>query len=62
MKLIDKSTGAVVKTYDPTDSGILQAMMDGRRHSKTHILVTDDGARVDLHTHGGYANVPKWNK
>ena len=61
MKLIDKTTGAVVKSYNPTDSGILQAMMDGRRYHKTHVLVTDSGTRVDLHSHGGYPNVPKWN-
>lgn len=60
MKLIDKSTGAVVKSYDPTDSGILEAMLDGRKYHRTHILVTDSGTKVDLHQSGGYANVPKW--
>ena len=60
--LINRSTGAVEKSYDPTDSGIVQAMADGRKFVDTHVLVDSNGRAVNLHAHGGYANVPKWNK
>ena len=62
MKLIEKSTGRVVKEYGHTDSNIIEAVMEARKYHKTHVLVTDDGARVNLHAHGGRSNVPKWNK
>ena len=62
MKLIEKSTGRVVKEYGHTDSDIIEAVMEARKHHRTHVLLTDDGAHVNLHSHGGRSNVPRWNK
>ena len=59
----EKETDASSWSMLESSFAIAQAdVMEARKYHKTHVLVTDDGARVNLHAHGGRSNVPKWNK
>jgi hypothetical protein len=58
MLLIDKDSRRIIKTYGPTDSDIVRAVRDGRKHEGKYFLMYSDGRPVDLEASGGYPGVP----